>query len=359
MPGSKVYVLGRLRGLTLRRLNALALANGLALTRRPSAAGFVVLAHGAAGVAVSNSGELRLGLRLEAHTSFLSERTFRVKLGLLPGLGAGERPYSADQMASHAGLTTAQTRTLSLFDVLNPCEDGFSYADLATARAVGKLIAAGVGFPRIIAAALALDEKGERLSSARLAEAPWGELVRAVEGGWAQCDGQLLLPLEGEDLDAEEAFARAEASEAAGDLASARRWYELAGRLDAADAVIPFNLGNVLDELGLPREAELAYRQAIARAPDFADAWFNLGVLNEKRGREADALLSYQKAFTVEPTYADALHNAALLLIRRRCFARALALLERIVAQSGAGGREARRLAQLCRMELKHEAAQA
>ena len=359
MSGPKVYVFGRLRGLTLRRLSALALANGLALTRRPSAGRLVVLAHGAAGAAVSDSGELRLGFHLEAHASFLSERAFRVKLGLLPEAPAGERPHSADQVARLAGLSGAQIRTLTLFDVLGPREDRFSYADLATAREVGKLIAAGVRFPRIIAAALALDEKGERLSSVRLAEAPWGEVVRAVQGGWAQCDGQLLLPLAGEDLDAEEAFLRAEASEEAGDIPSARRWYELAARLDAADAVIPFNLGNVLDELGLPREAELAYRQAIARAPDFADAWFNLGVLKEKLGREEDALLSYQQAFTVEPTYADALHNAALLLIRRRCFAQALPLLERIAAQSGAGAREARRLAQLCRMELKHEAVQA
>ena len=355
----KICLISRLRGLTQRRLTALAAANGLTLTRRLSAARFVVLAHASAGAMVSDAGELRLGFRIEAPSSLLSERTFRAMLGLAPSARAGERAYSAEEVARHARLTAAQMRTLSLFDVLSPCEDAFSYADLATARAVGKLFAAGARFPRIIAAALALGEKGELLSSVRLAQAPWGEVVRAVEGGWARCDGQLLLPLEGQEIDADEAFARAEASEGAGDLESARRWYELAARLDGADAVIPFNLGNVLDELGLVRQAEIAYRQAIAREPDFPDAWFNLGVLKEKTGREADALSSYQKAFEAEPSYADALHNAALLLIHGRRFAEAVPLLERIVALSQAGAREARRLAQLCRMELKREAEQA
>ena len=171
----------------------------------------------------------------------------------------------------------------------------------------------------------------------------------------AEIDGQLLLPLEGQDIDADEAFARAEASEQDGDLNSARRWYELAARLDAGDAVVPFNLGNVLDELGRPREAEIAYRQAIARNPGLADAWFNLGVLQEKTGREGHALSSYERAFAAEPAYADALHNAALLMMRRGRFAAALPLLEQIVSTSPASAPEAKRLAHLCRMELKRE----
>ena len=188
MSGPKVYVVGRLRGLTQRRLSALALANGLGMTRRPSAARFFVLAHSAAGAAVSDDGELRLAFRAPAQAALMSERAFRARLGLAPGPREGERPYSLDQIARHAGLTPAQAGTLSLFDVLCPCEDRFSYADLATARAVGKLFAGGARFPRIIAAALALDERGERLSSVRVAETPWGDVVRAVAGGWARCD---------------------------------------------------------------------------------------------------------------------------------------------------------------------------
>jgi tetratricopeptide (TPR) repeat protein len=240
-----------------------------------------------------------------------------------------------------------------------PVNGRFSYSDLVAARAVGRLFASGAKFPKILSAALALKQQGVSLSGVRLAEAPWGKLLQALEGALAEIDGQLLLPLQGQDIDADEAFARGEASEQDGDLNSARRWYDLAGRLDASDAVIPFNLGNVLDELGQSREAEIAYRQAIARNPDLVDAWFNLGVLHEKMGREEEALSSYERAFVAEPTYADALHNAALLLMRKRRFATALPLLEQILAQTPARAPEAKRLAHLCRMELKREAERA
>ncbi len=123
------------------------------------------------------------------------------------------------------------------------------------------------------------------LSGARLAEAPWGELVQVLDGRVAQVDGQLVLSLDGSDVNSDEAFAGAEAYERAGNLEQAERLYDLAARLDKVDPVIPFNLGNVLDELGRERDAEIAYRQAIARDPKFPDAWFNLGVLQEKIGR--------------------------------------------------------------------------
>ena len=152
--------------------------------------------------------------------------------------------------------------------------------------------------------------------------------------------------MEEEQLGAEEA-------EQDGDLAAARRWYETAGRLDPADPVAPFNLGNVLDELGLPLEAEIAYRRAIARSPDMADAWFNLGVLQEKLGRDAEALASYERALAADRTYADALHNAALLRMRRREFAAAVPLLEQMRALAPAEAVEIGRLAHLCRLDLQ------
>jgi tetratricopeptide (TPR) repeat protein len=359
LSGQKVYVYGRLRGITTRRIDQLAVVRGLSLTRRPSAADAIVLAHSTVGLAVSEAGELGLWLRQKANAGLVSERSFRTQLGMLALAAASEAHYSEDQITRHAGLNSSQLRTLSLYDVLSPGDGGFSYTDLVAARAVGRLFAAGVKFPNIIVAALALEQRGVRLSAVRLAEAPWGELLRMFEGALAEIDGQLLLPLEGPDIGGDEAFARAEASEQEGDLDSARRWYDLAGRLDENDAVIPFNLGNVLDELGRPREAEIAYRQALARSPDLADAWFNLGVLREKMGREDEALSSYERAFTVEPMYADALHNAALLLMRKRCFGAALPLLEQIISASPTYAPEARRLAHLCRLELRHDAGSA
>jgi tetratricopeptide (TPR) repeat protein len=353
----RVHIIGRLRGITKRRLDNLSAVAGLTLTRGTATADAIVLGHNVASRAVSNAGELQLGLRLKLDARLLSEHAFRRRLGL-DAAPAAPGPYSEDQVARHAALDGTQLRALALFDVLAPAEGRYSYADLATARAAGHLFATGVGFPKIIAAALALERRGERLSSVRLAEAPWGEVLQVFQGALAEMDGQFLLPLEDANLDADGAFARAEESEQAGDFVSARRWYELAARLDSADAVIPFNLGNVLDELGLARDAEIAYRQAIARSPDMADVWFNLAVLQEKTGRQQDALQSYRQAAAIDPAYSDALHNAALLHMRRREFAAAIPLLDRIQSPSPAEAKEIRRLALLCRLEAKSAEAQ-
>jgi tetratricopeptide (TPR) repeat protein len=354
--GQKVYVCGRLRGVTTRRVGHLAAAAGLSLTRRPSVADTIVLAHGAVGSVVSPGGKLRLSFEPKANARFLSERSFRSRIGMPVATFAGDSRYAEDQIARLAGLNVSQVRTLALFDVLAPVESGFSYTDLVVARAVGRLFAVGATFPKIIGAALALEQRGMSLSGVRLAEAPWGELVQVLEGAFAQVDGQLLFPFEGSDIDADEAFARAETYEREGDLDSARRFYELAARLDRDDAVIPFNLGNVLDELGRLQEAEYAYLRALARDPKLADAWFNLGVLRQKMGREEEALSSYERAYAVEPAYADALHNAALLLIHGRRFSAALELLDQLMSTSKADAAEAKRLAHLCRLELRLDA---
>lgn len=312
-----------------------------------------MLGHSCVSRTVSGAGELRLDFAPKPGARLSSERAFRVRLGL----ASAERPngrFTEDQVATHSGLSPSQVRTLALFDALAPVERRYPYSDLVAARAVKQLYASGVPFPRIVAAAHQLGRRGESLSSVRLGEAPWGEVLQVLEGALAEIgDGQLLLPLEGADLDADGAFALAEEAEQAGDLVSSRRWYELAARLDTTDPVIVFNLGNVLVDLGQTREAEIAYRQAIARGPDMADAWFNLGVLREKTGREFEALASYQRAFAIDPDHADALHNAALLLMRARQFATAVPLLDRILSTSPPNAGEIRRLAHLCRLEAR------
>jgi tetratricopeptide (TPR) repeat protein len=347
----RVYVHGRLRGLTRRRIEALAAAAGLTLTRAVGAADTIVVAHAAAARAVADDGGLRLTLRPKAGARLVSERAFRVRLGLECAPEAAPGAHAADQVVRHAGLSPAQLETLALFDVLAPVAGRYTYSDLVAARAIGQLAAAGARFARIVAAALALERRGERLSSVRLAEAPWGEVLQVVDGALADLDGQFLLPLDGADLDADDAFALAEDAEQEGDLAAARRWYELAVRLDATDPLIPFNLGNVLDELGLVREAEIAYRRAIGRSPDMADAWFNLGVLMEKAGRDGEALDAYERAFAADPAYVDALHNAALVHMRAGRFTLAAGLIDRVRAASPADAVELRRLAHLCRLE--------
>jgi tetratricopeptide (TPR) repeat protein len=355
--GAKVHIHGRFRGLTKRRIAQLVTVGGAKMARRATSATLVALGHGSAVSTLSDAGELNLGFKVPSRAEFVSERRFKAKLGI-PSAGAeGARDYSGPQLERHSGLSAVQLGCLVLYDVLDPVEGSYSYRDLVAARTIGRLVSAGARFGKIAAAALALEQHGIDLATARLAESPWGEILQEIGGQSARLDGQLLLPLHGDDLDANEAFARAEASEEDGDLPTARRWYELAARLDRDDAVIPYNLGNVLDALGKSAEAEIAYRQAIGRSPDLADAWFNLGLLQERAQRLGEALESYAQAYLVEPTYCDALYNGAALLMRLRRFREALPLWEKIAATTPDGVVEARRLAHLCRLELAEAAA--
>jgi tetratricopeptide (TPR) repeat protein len=349
----RVYVHGRIRGLTKRRLTQLAIATGVTLTRRWTTADAVAIGHSTVASTLADDGEIHLGFKLKNETRLVSEMVFKAQMGASIATRQQGCVYSLDQ--ARAGLSAAQINGLVHYDVLRPEKGLYSYRDLLIARSVGRLRSAGVKLSKIVTVAHALEQTGKSLSNVSLAAAPWGELLQQIDGTFSEIDGQLLLPLASENIDADEAFSRGETSERGGDLNEARRWYELASRLDNKDGVIAFNLGNVLDSLGQSREAEIAYRLAVARSPDLADAWFNLGVLIEKHGKEDEALSSYRAAFAVEPSYVAALHNAALLNMRRACFEEALALWTRIEATSGA--EDATRLAHLCRLELRHRSA--
>jgi tetratricopeptide (TPR) repeat protein len=352
--GGRVYVHGRIRGLTKRRLTQLAIATGVTLTRRWASADAVVIGHSTAASTLADDGGIHLGFELKGETRLISEMAFRAQMGASVAERQEGCVYSPDQAGARAGLSAAQIHGLVHYDVLRPAGGLHSYRDLLIARSVGRLISVGVKLSKIVTVAHALERRGKSLCNVSLAAAPWGELLQQIDGTFCEIDGQLLLPLAGENIDADKAFSRGETSERCGDLEEARRWYELASKLDDKDGVIPFNLGNVLDSLGQAREAEIAYRQAVARSPDLADAWFNLGVLKEKQRKEDEALASYRAAFAVEPSYVAALHNAALLNMRRSRFEEALALWTTIEATSAAGAEEATRLAQLCRLELHH-----
>src|SRR5208283_4535560 len=102
----------------------------------------------------------------------VSENGFRSRLGL-KGAPASDRQYTEDQVVKHTGLNSAQLGTLALFDVLVPVDGRDSYVDLVTARAAGQLFSSGVVFPKIIAAALALEGQGKRLSNVGWPEPPW------------------------------------------------------------------------------------------------------------------------------------------------------------------------------------------
>ena len=98
----------------------------------------------------------------------------------------------------------------------------------------------------------------------------------------------------------------------------ARRWSCSAGRSGPirTSRVASNDLGNLLAQQGMLAEAAASYRQAIAEAPDFAEAHNNLGNLLQMTGSLEEAVACYRTAVGLRPGYAEAFRNLGSALRR-------------------------------------------
>jgi tetratricopeptide (TPR) repeat protein len=78
-----------------------------------------------------------------------------------------------------------------------------------------------------------------------------------------------------------------------------------------ADAYL--NLGCLLCDAGRCAEAIALYRSALQHCPDEALLHFNLAIALEDRGKPAEALACYEKCLALSRDFSDAHYNAALL----------------------------------------------
>lgn len=74
------------------------------------------------------------------------------------------------------------------------------------------------------------------------------------------------------------------------------------------------NLGNALRGQKRADDAVPAYRKAIDLAQDYAEAWSNLGTAIQDLGRPDEALAAYETALLLQPSLLDALNNRASAL---------------------------------------------
>ena len=108
--------------------------------------------------------------------------------------------------------------------------------------------------------------------------APWGAVLTKVleEDAGGTTTAQFLLRLEGSDLRCGWRVHPQPRRANRRTILPPPELVRACGSSRCDDPVIPFNLGNVLDELGFTREAN-RLSQAMARSPAMADASFNLG----------------------------------------------------------------------------------
>lgn len=102
-----------------------------------------------------------------------------------------------------------------------------------------------------------------------------------------------------------------------GALDEAVTYYMDAIRIDPDFAEPYVNLGNALRKLGRPAEALAHYRNALRIEPGSALALNDLGLAYEELGRNEDAIVAYQAALRVRPDYAGAFRNLARANARR------------------------------------------
>jgi tetratricopeptide (TPR) repeat protein len=360
LAGETVFLVGRIQGLTRRRLDTLVrLREGKLATRPGRNVTLIAFGHSASARALDD-GRVALPPGLPATAALTSENVLRRELGLLAAPEDVDRSMGRAEIERLAGLTPNLVSCLVLFDVLEPVDDRFAWRDLVAAREAARLLKRGVAIGDVLEAAVALRRRGTNLAEARLTEGPAGELLREVGGQLAEFSGQLTMfggagqqkPQSVDDL-----LAEAEEAEETGDHATAESLYSTAMRADTADPVLPFNLGNVFQAQGRAAEAKVAWQIAVARDPAFAEAWYNLALAAEDEEQTDLAIAQYRRAVKAQPDWADAHFNLALLLTKVERCDEALAAWQRFLEVEPAGkhAATAQKAIALCRMKIQQD----
>jgi tetratricopeptide (TPR) repeat protein len=360
LAGQTLYIVGRIQGLTRRRLDQLVRARGGKLATRPGAqVTTIAFGHSATSQALDD-GRIRLPPGMPATASLISENVLRRELGLLEPPPAVDRSMGWADLERLGALSRNLLACLALFDVLEPVDEQFAYRDLVAAREAARLLKRGVVLGDVLEASLALRRRGSHLAEAHLTEGPSGALVRQIAGQLAELSGQLTMHLEQSPRSIDDLLVEAEQAEERGDLATAESLYTTAMRADAADPVLPFNLGNVFLAQGRPTEAKVAWQIAVARDPAFAEAWYNLALAAEDDQQTDLAVAAYRRAVQAQPDYGDAHFNLALLLTQLDRCTEALSTWERFLELEPTSRQSvtAQRAVALCRMRIQQDRAQ-
>src|SRR5215510_6314076 len=196
----------------------------------------------------------------------------------VPGLARKKAPdehaktYTAEQLATLSKLPPEVVAQLAIFGLIEARHGLYGFRDLAAARQVAGLLAAGT---KLSAITRSLNEIRKWLPDAGLANlklAPESSDRLLVEQMQGRMDGsgQFVLDVATPADDADALFERAQLAEEHDDLAEAERLYRRVMHMDPGDPAAPFNLGNVLRAAERPLEAETAYRAAVKADPAYA-----------------------------------------------------------------------------------------
>jgi tetratricopeptide (TPR) repeat protein len=253
--------------------------------------------------------------------------------------------YDAKDLERLFGLPASAVRALARAGNIHPVRRGsklhYSFHDLVVLRTASALRAADISSQRInrtlkeLRSALPADSALNQLSLTAL-----GNRIAIREGQTLResDSGQYALALEIVEekgrlhiITRQETAARQEAAPTPGSTAedhyakgiqleetdpqAARKSYETALAVDPNHLEARINLGRLLHLDGRLAEAEQVYRFGGNAEPFLV---FNLAVLLEDLGREPEAIVAYREALALDPQFADAHFNLARLYERAR-----------------------------------------
>ena len=252
------------------------------------------------------------------------------------------RGYSTQEVARLLDLPVHRIRSYARAGFVTPArgphnEYLFTFQDLVLLRTAAELSRARVPARRISAALAQLKVQlpsGRSLSELRIHASGEEIVVReSSEPPWNPQSGQFHIEFEVAELAERVApLARraAERAHAEPESRSGAQWFEIALELEAVapeqaraayqralemDASLVdarVNLGRLLHEAGLLKEAETEYRGVLAQR-EHGLAAYNLGVVLEDDRRPAEAIHAYARALAADPQLAEAHYNLARL----------------------------------------------
>jgi tetratricopeptide (TPR) repeat protein len=253
--------------------------------------------------------------------------------------------YDAKDLERLFGLPASAVRALARAGNIHPVRRGsklhYSFHDLVVLRTASALRAANISQQRInktlkeLRSALPADSALNQLSLTAL-----GNRIAIREGQTLResDSGQYALALEIVEekgrlhvIARDDSAAGKDAAPAPGpsaedhytkgiqleetDPPAARKSYEAALAADPNHLEARINLGRLLHLDGRLAEAEQVYRFGGNAEPFLV---FNLAVLLEDLGREPEAIVAYREALALDPQFADAHFNLARLYERAR-----------------------------------------
>ena len=286
-----------------------------------------------------------------------SERQFLEWLGQsVPDEQA--KTYTADQLASLSKLPNEVVDQLAMFGLIEARGGLYGFRDLAAARQVAGLLAAGIALSAITRS---LNEIRKWLPDARLSN------LQAVSGILRPAAGRAIEGPHRQDRPVRSRRRKAgrrrrcRCSRRPGRRRRGRHRHRRASLSPGHEAWIPRTRPRrsisamSCAPSGRNLEAEAAYRAAIKADPGFASAWYNLADMLDDQRRTKEAIDCLKRALDADPAYVDAMFNIGLLLQRLERHAEAALWWRRYLALDGSSpwAARAKRALKYCEIQLQ------